>query len=48
MTNWKEIADRRLRLWPAGLVVGVIIGFILACIVLSPPYWIGMLPQGGF
>lgn len=42
--TWKEIAHRRLRLWWAGLIIGLIAGFILALITTAPPTWISTLP----
>ncbi|WP_158307113.1 hypothetical protein [Corynebacterium ulcerans] len=44
--TWKEIAHRRLRLWWAGLIIGLIAGFILALITTAPPTWISTLPGG--
>lgn len=44
--TWKEIAHRRLRLWWAGLIIGLIAGFILALITTAPPMWISTLPGG--
>lgn len=42
--TWKEIAERRLRLWWAGLAIGIIAGFALALIVTAPPTWINDIP----
>lgn len=42
--TWKEIAQRRLRLWWAGLTIGIATGFTLAIVVTSTPTWVDDMP----
>ena len=42
-TNWEEVARRRLRLFYAGLTIGLLLGVIVGMAVMSPPWWIGEL-----
>lgn len=42
-TDWEEIARRRLRLFYAGIVLGLLLGLIAGMLIMSPPWWIGEL-----
>ena len=42
--DWQAVARRRLRLFYAGLTIGLIIGIIAGMAVMTPPWWIGELP----
>lgn len=42
-TDWEERARRRVRLFYAGIAIGLLLGVIVGMAVMSPPWWIGEL-----
>lgn len=42
--NWELLARRRLRLFWAGITLGIIIGLAIGITAATPPVWIDDLP----
>lgn len=42
--DWEQIAARRLRLFWAGITLGLIIGLAIGITAATPPVWIDDLP----
>lgn len=39
-TDWEELARRRVRLFYAGIAIGLLLGLVVGMAVMSPPWWI--------